>query len=52
MKKTALIVCPVFSVFLLKAQVPLEENKKLKKRMGRYGMLIRGFGLPVSHCFY
>ncbi|HAE66427.1 MULTISPECIES: hypothetical protein [Sphingobacterium] len=34
MKKTALIVCPVFSVFLLKAQVTLEENQKLKEANG------------------
>ncbi|WP_286767213.1 MULTISPECIES: hypothetical protein [Sphingobacterium] len=34
MKKTALIVCPVFSVFLLKAQITLEENQKLKEANG------------------
>ncbi|MGE8429937.1 MAG: hypothetical protein ACN6O7_18790 [Sphingobacterium sp.] len=34
MKKTALLVCSVFSVFLLKSQVTLEENQKLKEANG------------------
>jgi len=34
MKKTALLVCSVLSVFLLKSQVTLEENQKLKEANG------------------
>lgn len=34
MKKNALLVCSVLSVFLLKAQVTLEENQKLKEANG------------------
>ncbi|WP_312340489.1 hypothetical protein [Sphingobacterium sp.] len=34
MKKTALLCCAVFSVFLLKGQVPIEENQKLEEANG------------------
>ncbi|MNJ94057.1 hypothetical protein D3C87_117440 [compost metagenome] len=34
MKKNALLVFSVLSVFLLKAQVTLEENQKLKEANG------------------
>ncbi|WP_411971450.1 hypothetical protein ACLCDV_14065 [Sphingobacterium sp. Lzh-3] len=34
MKKTALLVCSVLSFFLLKAQVTLEEDQKLKEANG------------------
>jgi hypothetical protein len=34
MKKNALLVCSVLSVFLLKGQVTLEENQKLKEANG------------------
>jgi len=34
MKKTALLCCAVLSIFLLKGQVPIEENQKLKEANG------------------
>lgn len=34
MKKTAILFCSVLSVFLLRAQVNVEENQKLKEANG------------------